>query len=136
MKITVEISGCECEQLLAHLTRELRQATRKLARAVGENDPVFRSALRALGDSHMSNPVLQQLADQVTQTVGVIDSAVVLINGFAARIETAVEAAIANGATAEELAPVTDEIAAIKAKTDDLAAAVAANNPPPQSKKP
>ena len=63
----------------------------------------------------------------IKDTEGVIDSATALITGFTARIAAAVEAAVANGATAEELQPVTDELAAMKAKSDALAAAVAAN---------
>ena len=69
--------------------------------------------------------VLDDLAAQVNATVGVIDSAVALLTGIGARIEAAVAAALANGATAEQLAPVADEVAALKAKTDALAAAVA-----------
>ena len=76
----------------------------------------------------MANPVLQQLADQVNATVGVEQSAVVLINGFAQRLADAVAAAVANGATEAELAPITDEIAAMKSASDQLAAAVAANS--------
>ena len=75
------------------------------------------------------NPTLQALADQVAATNSVIDSAVALVNGIGALITAAVNKALANGATAEQLAPVTDEIAALKGKTDALAAAVAANTP-------
>lgn len=78
----------------------------------------------------MPNQVLADLAAQVTATVGVIDSATALINGFAARIAAAVAAAIANGATAEELAPITDEINSMKTESDLLAASVAANPDP------
>ncbi len=60
----------------------------------------------------MPSPVLDALAAQVTATEGVIDSAIALINGIAARVQTAVDAALANGATAAELQPVTDEIVA------------------------
>ncbi len=75
----------------------------------------------------MPNPVLQTLADQVKVNTDVEASAVLLIQGIAARIAAAVAAAIANGATPEELAPVTDEVAALKKSADDLASAVAAN---------
>ena len=71
--------------------------------------------------------VLDDLKAQVEATIAVEKSAVVLINGIAQRISDAVAAAIANGATAEQLAPVTDEVAALKAQNDELAAAVAAN---------
>lgn len=63
----------------------------------------------------------------VKDTEGVIDSAIALINGIAARIQAAIDAALANGATAEELQPLSDEVVALKAKSDALAAAVAAN---------
>jgi hypothetical protein len=75
----------------------------------------------------MPSPVPGQLIAQVEETRGVIASAVSLISGIAARIQAAVEAAIANGATAAELEPVTAEIALLKADSDALAAAVAAN---------
>lgn len=81
----------------------------------------------------MANTTLDALAAQVTATTDVEDSAIALINGIAARIQAAVDAAIAGGASAADLAPVTDEIAALKAKTDALAAAVQANTAPPVS---
>lgn len=75
----------------------------------------------------MPNPVLADLAAEVERTKTVEASAVALINGIAARITAAVAAAIANGATAAELQPVTDEVTALKAANDSLADAVAAN---------
>ena len=72
--------------------------------------------------------VLDDLAAAVTRITGAADSAVTLINGIAARIQAAVEAAIANGATAEQLEPVSAEVAALNEKADALAAAVAANS--------
>lgn len=72
--------------------------------------------------------VLDDLKAQVDATVGAEQSAVVALNGVAARIQAAVDAAIANGATAEQLAPVQDEVNALKASSDALAAAVAANS--------
>lgn len=77
----------------------------------------------------MSNPVLESLRTEVAEDVTIMGSATVLINGFTARLQAAVDAALANGATAAQLAPVTDEIAALKAGSTDLAAAVAANTP-------
>ena len=77
----------------------------------------------------MPAQVLTDLQAQVKANTDVEDSATLLINGIAARISAAVAAAIANGATASELAPVTDEIAALKKSADDLSAAVAANTP-------
>jgi hypothetical protein len=73
------------------------------------------------------NPVLADLQAQVTETVGVVQSAVTFINGVAGRLQAAVDAALDNGATAAELAPVTDEVANLKTASADLAAAIAAN---------
>jgi hypothetical protein len=73
--------------------------------------------------------VLDDLKTAVDKTTTVEASAVTLINGFAARVQAAVDAAIANGATAEQLAPVTEEVAAMNAGADALAAAVATNTP-------
>lgn len=77
----------------------------------------------------MANPVLDTLRAQVEATDTVIDSATALINGFSGRLTDAVNAALANGATEAELAPITDEIAAMKTATDALAAAVVAGTP-------
>lgn len=77
-------------------------------------------------------PVSQLLADldaQVTKNTAIEGSAAVLIRGIAARIQAAVDAALAGGATAAELAPVQAEIDAMKASATDLAAAVAENTP-------
>lgn len=75
----------------------------------------------------MANPILSDLADSVTAARGAMQSATTLINGIAARIDAAVAAAIANGATAEELAPVSAESTALKADATALSTAVAAN---------
>ena len=73
--------------------------------------------------------VLDDLATQVAASTAVEASAVTLIDGIAARIQAAVEAAIAGGATADQLKPVSDEVASLKSSGDALAAAVAANTP-------
>lgn len=78
----------------------------------------------------MANPVLDELQTAVTNITGVVASAVALINGIAARVQSAVDAAIANGATAEQLKPVTDEVAALNASSKTLGDAVAANTSP------
>lgn len=75
----------------------------------------------------MSNPTLDALAAAITKATTVEASAIQLINGVSARIQAAVEAALANGATAEELAPVQAEADALSASADALAAAVNAN---------
>lgn len=75
----------------------------------------------------MANPVLGELEAAVQKTLGVEASAVAFINGFAARLKAAVDAALANGATEAELQPIRDEIAAMQTSSDALAAAIAAN---------
>ena len=77
----------------------------------------------------MPSPTLDALAASVTQMTSAADSAIALINGIAGRVQAAVDAALANGATAAELAPVQAEADALSAKADELGAAVAANTP-------
>ncbi len=79
----------------------------------------------------MSNPVLAELEAAVAQATSVEASATALINGFAARLTAAIEAAIGNGATEAELAPVTAEVDALKAASDALSQAVLANTVTP-----
>ena len=76
--------------------------------------------------------VPQLLADldaQVTRATTVMASATTLIRGIAARMQAAVDAALANGATAAELAPVHGEVTALTAASDDLSAALTENTP-------
>jgi hypothetical protein len=77
--------------------------------------------------NHMPNVTLDNLAAQVSATLGAEASAVTLINGFAARVQAAVDAAVRNGATEAELAPVQAEVDALTASSTALASAVAAN---------
>lgn len=81
------------------------------------------------GGQNMPNPTVDAVIQQVAATDTVIDSAVKLINGFHAMMDQAVKDALANGATAAELAPVTDALVQVKAKTAELSQAVAANTP-------
>jgi len=75
----------------------------------------------------MPSPILDALAAAIAKATTVEDSAIVLINGIAARVQAAVDAALAGGATAAELAPVQAEVDALNAKADELSAAVIAN---------
>jgi len=77
----------------------------------------------------MAAQVLADLTAQVARNTDVEASAVLFINGSADRLAAAVAAALANGATAEELAPVQAEVDAMKASAESLAAAIAANTP-------
>jgi hypothetical protein len=76
----------------------------------------------------MPNPNLDTLTREVNETVGVIESATSLINGFQAKLDAAIAAALANGATEAELAPLATLSVELDSKTNDLAAAVAANS--------
>lgn len=75
------------------------------------------------------NDILQDLDAQVTNATTVMAGASTLIRGIAARIQAAVDAAIAGGATAEQLAPVQAEATALKASAADLTAAISENTP-------
>lgn len=72
---------------------------------------------------------LTDLVSEVTRATTVVTAATALINGIGSRVSSAVAQALANGASADELAPLTDLAAQVKQETDDLSAAVAANTP-------
>ena len=76
----------------------------------------------------MTTSAFDPLIEQVNNTVGVMASATVFVLGYTARVDAAVAAALAGGATAQEIADlVTAENATLKDKTDALAAALVAN---------
>jgi hypothetical protein len=79
----------------------------------------------------MPSPILDQLTTQVTNTTGVEQSAITFIGGIQAMIDAAVAAALENGATAEQLQPISDLSTAMEAQTDALAAAIAAQGGKP-----
>ena len=67
------------------------------------------------------------LTAEVDRLQGVVPSAVALLNGILDRIDAAVAAAIeANDAA--DLTAITDEVAQLRAETDNLAAAVESNS--------
>lgn len=72
---------------------------------------------------------VQPLIDQVKANNDVVDSARTWIEGSVARIQVAVDAALALGATAAELQPLTDEIALQTSKAAAVSAAILANTP-------
>jgi hypothetical protein len=77
----------------------------------------------------MPNPVLGTLTAEVSEEVTIMASARALIEGFQSRLEAAVAAAIANGATETELQPLNDLVTALDTEGNALAAAVQANTP-------
>lgn len=76
------------------------------------------------------NPIDQIVAD-VTAQQTVIDSAIVFISGVPGLIEAAVQKALDGGATAAQLAPLTDLAGQVRAKTQALTDALTANTPTP-----
>jgi hypothetical protein len=72
---------------------------------------------------------IAQLTPQVTRITTVAKSAETLINGIKAAQDAAISKALANGATAEQLQPLTDLGTVMDAEATSLAAAVAANTP-------
>ncbi len=75
----------------------------------------------------MASPILSVLEAEVARATTVMASAVVLIDGIAARVQAAIDKALEAGATAEQLAGLQDEVDGIKAASDALATAVQAN---------
>ncbi len=75
----------------------------------------------------MASTIPQSAIDQIAATEGVEDSAILALGMIPQKIQDAVNAAIADGATAAQLAPVQTAVDDLKAKTAALAAAIAAN---------
>ncbi len=73
--------------------------------------------------------VLDDTIAAMTAAETVEDAATAFIIGVPALISAAVTQALANGATAAQLAPLTDLNAQLKLKSDALQAAVVANTP-------
>ncbi len=66
---------------------------------------------------------------EMTASKSVMDGATVFVGTVPGLVQAAADAAIANGATADQLKPVTDLGDQLKASSDALAAALAANTP-------
>lgn len=77
----------------------------------------------------MANPILDPLAEDVTNATTVMASAETLVNGIGGIVADAIQHALDNGATAEQLARFNDLDAALKTQSASLAAAVEANTP-------
>lgn len=77
----------------------------------------------------MPSQILTDIDAAVTKATTVQASAAALIRGFRTKMQEAVDAALANGATAEELAPFGDLDDALNTSSSDLEAAVSENTP-------
>ena len=75
------------------------------------------------------NPAIEELKTAITNATTVETSAVAFINGVPGLISDAVKKAIDNGATAEELAPVSDLGKDLEKQSSALTDALTANTP-------
>lgn len=75
------------------------------------------------------NAAIDALATQAKANEDAEDSAVIVLNGISARIDAAVQAALNGGATAAQLAAVTQVSTDLKTHADALSAAIVANTP-------
>jgi len=126
----------------------IQSVTPKLLRAIGRLEVWTAFLKAAVNESNSSAATCQaqqtgnvteemkmgqaDLSDEiqaVEKTIGVVQSATALISGFQARLDAAVAAALENGATAEQLQPLSDLSVVLGTSADELAAAVAANTP-------
>jgi hypothetical protein len=109
---------------IAALTKTLSESHSRLQAAM-DHVPVPQLKEKA----QMANPLLDALAAQVTAQTSLETSVTTWITGEAARIQAAVNAAIAGGATAAELAPVQAEVDALAASAKAMNDALVANTP-------
>jgi hypothetical protein len=72
---------------------------------------------------------IDNLVAQVQRTTDVHQSAIAVLNGIADRIQAGIDAALAGGATAAELAQLQGQVDTIRLSTDRLADAVVVNTP-------
>lgn len=77
----------------------------------------------------MPNLVIEELVTEVAEEVTIMGSAKVLIDGFEQRLADGIAKALENGATAEQLVPLTQLKTALDVSGNDLAASVAKNTP-------
>jgi hypothetical protein len=81
--------------------------------------------------SAATDAALASLAAQAKANTDAEAAAIVVMNGFADRINAAVAKALADnpGITADQLQAITDETASMKTSADNLGAAIVANTP-------
>jgi len=122
--------------IAADLTARLTASTDDLAAAIAadlttsDRSPLDTHFAHFQGETAMPpSTILADLDASVTKATTVQASAATLIRGIAGRLDAAVAKALDNGATAEQLAPVSAEVAALNASSDDLTAAVTENTP-------
>jgi hypothetical protein len=73
--------------------------------------------------------LIDEIQADIEAATTVVDSATAFITGVPTLIQAAVQAAIANGATAAQLQPVADVANVLEARAAALSAAIVANTP-------
>ena len=116
---------------------EFSNNIRRQIERLRRSEDALRNALKLpiretlLGDSMTPQQMIDALVAQVTATIGVEASAVTFINGVPGLISAAVTAALAGGATAAQLAPLSTLAANLQTSAAAITAAIAANAPTP-----
>jgi hypothetical protein len=127
------------DYLLRLLPGEVPLRLRLMTKSLGRSRTDLLAAMAAVNKSAPPPPyvwsyqmeILKALEEQVKLAIDAEKSAIVLIAGINDRVATAVAAALANGATAAQLAPITQVTEDLKTASEALAAAVAAIPPIP-----
>lgn len=99
-------------------------------------DEVIGMLNRILANQGLEKTAMSEMDDAVTKLTAdvaaertVVDSAIAYAKGVPALIQTAIDTALAAGATQAQLQAVTDAQAALETQATDLAAAIPANTP-------
>ena len=125
--------SAEGNAALAEAAALLKKKTADVQKALWDQSPespeeiVARHSLE--GESLMANPAVQTAIDAMTAATSLDDSVLAFLNGVPAMIAAAKAEAVANGATAEELAPFDALSAELTAKGAAVKAALVANTP-------
>lgn len=77
----------------------------------------------------MANPIVEQTIQTITKSETVIEGATTLIKSFPKMLNDGIAKALANGATAEQLAPLSDLSTEFNTKIQELQDAILANTP-------
>lgn len=116
-------------RLRYHVARLQRHSNRLEIEVRRQRGLAWVSQSKVLTEGRKMSADLSQEIEAITAAVTVIDSAIVLVKSIPDLIATAVAAAVENGATAEQLQPLSDLADSLNAKAEALAEAVAANTP-------
>ncbi len=120
---TVEEVLAAVSHLHDHLLNALDAST---SRILVELDALRREA-KAMSQTLQGS--IDTLIAEVGRQTTVNDSAIALINGFSARLQAAIDAATAAGASPAQTAQLTQLAASLTSNDDQMANAVAANTP-------